>query len=395
MVSYGAVSEDDDRGGSCQICGGRELETLHRQEFLLPGDRPTHYVVTACATCGFVFARDLPSAEEYEAYYRSNRKYTYEGSRDTAEALFAMYGRSYDLVARHAGRESTLLDIGCSTGELLALFQRGGYEDVNGVDPSSECRDIARQLYGLDIRTAVLSELVPDETYDVVLFANVLEHIPNLREATRHIASFVNEGGLLFVQVPDASHFGDDMQEPFFEFSIEHLNYFTETSLANLLSTVGMSRVELIHDSLPYKGIHYSVLTSLWRKGAAAPSIELAPRDANSVRAYIAKSEKRLAELRERIDALVASREPVVIWGVGSLTARLLATTRLGEANITGFVDSNAGHHGKLLSGREIAGPSSLVGRNETVFVSSFAYGAEIKRTLEGEMRYGGRIVTI
>jgi SAM-dependent methyltransferase len=399
MVSYRAVSEDavndQDRGGSCQICGGRELETLHRQEFILPGDQPAHYIVTACATCGFVFARDLPAAEEYESYYRSNRKYTYEGSRDTSEALFAMYGRSFDLVAAHAGREHRVLDIGCSTGELLALFQRGGYANVHGVDPSPECRDIAKLLYGLDVRTAVLSELVPDETYDVVLFANVLEHIPNLREATRHIASFVSDGGLLFVQVPDASHFGVAMQEPFFELSIEHINYFTETSLANLMSTVGMSCVELIHDRLPYKGIHYAVLTSLWRKDAAAKSMERAPRDADSVRAYIAKSERRLAELRKRIDAIVDSGEPVVIWGVGSLTARLLATTRLSEANITGFVDSNAGHHGKRLSGREIAPPSSLTGRNETVFVSSFAYGAEIKQTLERELHYDGPIVTI
>lgn len=222
----------------CPICDSRELETLHRQDVLLPGDVRTHYAVVACERCGFLFARNLPSDEEYKRYYRANLKYTYEGSRDAADSLFAMHARSFDMVHAHLTHDrppeqtlqSRIVDIGCSTGELLALFQRSGYGRLHGIDPTPECSQIARRLYGVDVETAVLSEVVPEEPYDVVLLANVLEHIPNLRDAVHRIARFVRDGGMLFVQIPDAGHFGADMQEPFLEFSIEHINYFTDAT---------------------------------------------------------------------------------------------------------------------------------------------------------------------
>lgn len=385
----------DDRDRHCPICEGTRSERLRRQEFLLPGDIATHYDVVACSDCGFVFARELPSPEEYEAYYRTNLKYTFEASRDGAAARFAIHQGSFDLVDAHAGRESSILDVGCSTGELLALFARNGYERLAGVDPAPECAQIAKQLYGLDLTTAVISEFAPDAAYDVVLLANILEHIPNLRQAMDRLASFVKEGGLLFVQVPDGGHFGADLTEPFLEFSIEHINYFTETSLSNLLGALHIVRVEVRHDVVSYKGIRYPVITSVWRKESTRPAPPLEVSDADPVRSYIARSDARLTALSRTIDALVATGEPVVIWGVGSLTARFLATTNLGRANISGFVDSNSGHHGKRLLDREIAPPSSLAGKEVTVFVSSFVYGAEIRRTLEDEMRYRGRIVTI
>lgn len=383
----------------CGVCGAPEFETLHRQEFLLPGEVRTHYTVGVCGRCGFAFARDLPSTEEYETYYRATTKYTYEGSRDAAASHVAMHEPSFRLVDRFLaaredrGRELRIIDIGCSTGELLSLFARAGYRRLEGVDPTAECVRIAQQLYGLDVRAGVLSELATGEPYDLVLLANVLEHIPDLPAAVARVASLVRDGGLLFVQVPDAANFGVDLKEPFLEFSIEHINYFTETSLANLLGTAGFSAAAIEHDVLAYKGASYPVVTSLWRKGGARP--ELTASDWSVLRDYVQRSKARLAELERAIDAIVDGGEPVAIWGVGSLTARLLATTRLASANVVAFIDSNSGQHGRKLIGREICAPSWLEGKEATVFVSSFVYGAEIRATLERELHYGGRIVTI
>src|SRR4051794_3414208 len=168
--------EPSDRNANCPICNGSRFDLVHRQDFILPGDVRTHYDVVTCGDCGFAFARDLPSAEEYENYYRTNLRYTYEGSRGAAEALFAIHQGSWELVDRHLShaKESRILDIGCSTGEMLALFQRAGYTRPTGVDPARECREIAKRLHGIDITTGVLPELHADPPYDVVLLANVL-----------------------------------------------------------------------------------------------------------------------------------------------------------------------------------------------------------------------------
>ncbi|MGZ7078217.1 MAG: class I SAM-dependent methyltransferase [Thermoanaerobaculia bacterium] len=381
--------------GSCGICGSDQFELLHVQPFILPGDIRTQYSVVACRTCGFTYARDLPSREQYEQYYRSNLKYTYQGSRDGAEALFQMHRPSFEMVDRHVeGKASRILDIGCATGELLALFERAGYSSLMGVDPTPECAAIAKKLYGLDVRSAVLSEFSSDP-FDVVLLANVLEHVPNLAESLGQIVSVLQPGGFLFVQVPDAEHFGIDITEPFLEFSIEHINYFTTASLENLLGSFGIRLVEMVHDITRYKGATYPVITSLWlREGPAGRTIRPAPTEA--IRNYIGRSKARLKQLSETIDAIVDSGDSVVIWGVGSLTARLLATTRLAEARIAGFVDSNSGQHGRLLVGKTISSPATLAGRSDgTVLIASFVYGKEIRATLEQELGYRGKIVTI
>jgi SAM-dependent methyltransferase len=361
----------------------------------------TSYTVAACARCGFLLARDLPTDEEYERYYRGNLKYTYEGQRNAADALFAMHAGSFEMVHRYLTSEvretavdTRIVDIGCSTGEFLALFKRHGYRRLHGIDPTPECRQIAQQLHGIEIETAVLSESAPDEPYDVVLLANVLEHIPNLADAVDRVSRFVRKDGLLFVQVPCAEHFGADMREPFLEFSIEHINYFTTTSLANLLRPIGFEPVEIRHDVLQYKRAFYPVITSLW-KNSGAWAQTMMRSDTAPVRHYIAASNAVLGDVGAKIDLLVASAEPVVVWGVGSLTARLLATTNLGRANITAFVDSNSGLQGKPLLGRKIEAPATLRNGTGTVLVSSFVYGSEIRDTLEKELGYAGRIVTI
>lgn len=379
----------------CPICGGDSFETLHRQEFLLPGDVRTHYTVVACSRCGFTFARDLPPPEHYEAYYRASTKYTYEGSRDAAAAMTAMHEPSFALVDSILGDDRSLrvLDVGCSTGELLALFQRAGYTHLEGVDPTPECARIAQQLYGLDVRAGVLSEIAAEDPYDLVMFANVLEHMPDLRPAVARIASLVRDGGWLFIQVPDAGHFGADMNEPFLEFSIEHINYFTDASLANLLAIEGFEIAKREHHVLRHKGAFFPVITSLWRKSGERAA--LVPSDASAMRGYIEKSRQRMTEVEAKIDAIAASGEPLIVWGVGALTARLLATTRLAKANIVAFVDSNSGQQGRRLLEREIHAPSWLAEQHVTVLISSFVYADEIRRTLEDDIHYGGRIVAI
>jgi SAM-dependent methyltransferase len=391
-----------DREQVCPICLDTRRRVIHRQDFRFPGDVRTHYLVNACSGCGFVFATDLPSESEYESYYRTNLRYTYPGGGDSSQALFTMHGRSFEMVDSYLGEvpprgeklDTTILDVGCSTGELLALFLRQGYRRLEGLDPAPECREIAKSLHGLEIQTAVLSEFRPGRRFDVVLLANVLEHVSGLRDALDSIRALLENAGLLFVQVPDAENFGREVKEPYLEFSAEHINYFTDGSLANLMSVASFEPVRIAHDQLPYKGVTFPVITSLWRRsGSLTPRIR--PTETSAVSAYIEASRARLAELSSVIEPLVKSREPIVVWGVGSLTARLLATTSLAEANIQAFVDSNPDLQGRPLFGRMVHSPSWLAGRSESVLVSSFVYGGEIRAILKGRMAYTGRVVTL
>ena len=95
------------------------------------------------------------------------------------------------------------------------------------------------------------------------------------------------------------------------------------------------------------------------------------------------------------IERLVRSQEPILVWGGGTLTRRLLATSRLAEANIVGFVDSNPNIQGHRLAGRDIFSPTQIAGRNETIMVCSKAFEREIVRMIRDELRLPNQVILL
>ena len=95
------------------------------------------------------------------------------------------------------------------------------------------------------------------------------------------------------------------------------------------------------------------------------------------------------------IEQLVSSREPVLIWGAGTLTRRLLESTRLAEANIVAFVDSNPGLRGRRLAGRDTLSPAQIAGRHETIVVCSKAFEREIVRTIRDQLHLTNQVILL
>jgi len=110
---------------------------------------------------------------------------------------------------------------------------------------------------------------------------------------------------------------------------------------------------------------------------------------------YLAKCGQEDLKLATAIEQLVSSREPVLVWGGGTLTRRLLATSRLAEANIVGFVDSNPGIQGHRLAGRDIFSPTQIAGRRETIVVCSKAFEREIIETIRTQLRLPNQVITL
>jgi SAM-dependent methyltransferase len=89
-----------------------------------------------------------------------------------------------------------LLDAGCGTGGNLAAF--GGV----GVDPAPEAVAACRAR-GLDVRQAPVEALpFPEASFDVVLAADVLEHLDDDVAALRELRRVAAPGARLVVTVP-------------------------------------------------------------------------------------------------------------------------------------------------------------------------------------------------
>jgi len=134
-----------------------------------------------------------------------------------------MFGRIAGLVPRG----SKVLDVGCGRGKLLGRLRAERECDVTGTDISAVAvSELAEQ--GIAGRVAALPEVpFADETFDVAVATEVLEHLSDPSETLRQMCRVLRPSGLLVVSVPnDCLHPGEE---------VEHMHSFTKASVVRML----------------------------------------------------------------------------------------------------------------------------------------------------------------
>ena len=267
-----------------------------------------------------------------------------------------------------------------------------------GLDPSPGCVETASRLYGVEVLQGHLGQFPTlPYTFDVVILVGVLEHIRDLADAMRHVRAIMSPGGIVYVEVPDALEFTRWPNAPFQDFSVEHINFFSPISLTNLFAGHGFERVflEQNHCVQAHRTIMSNVSAAFRLTSGAASTLTFDGDSRPALQAYVDDCMAQERRLRDQIDALVASQQPIVVWGVGTNATRLLSTSRLGEANITAFVDSNTKYHGKTVAGRPIVAPTALHDRREPILILSRVFQTEIARQILDSLGPDREIMTL
>src|ERR1700761_2218895 len=127
----------------CAVCGGRSTAPIYRQRFAMPSAHGVHagYAVVACTRCGFAFANETPDQEFLDAYYREMAKKSALLERRgyaEPEYLVRTHAKSLEHILPHVRPGDRVLDVGCYTGNLLAMLRDAvpGVR-VTGLDPSA------------------------------------------------------------------------------------------------------------------------------------------------------------------------------------------------------------------------------------------------------------------
>lgn len=98
--------------------------------------------------------------------------------------------------------KARILEIGCGTGHNLKMFSRFGR--VEATELNETARKLASDRLGRKVRSAALPDLsmFKSSSFDLVALLDVLEHIPDDRQALRAILELLKPGGKLLVTVP-------------------------------------------------------------------------------------------------------------------------------------------------------------------------------------------------
>jgi SAM-dependent methyltransferase len=387
---------------SCPVCLSHHPELLFKQQFtaMSSGSLLDSYDVVVCKDCGFGYADGIPTQDAFDRYYQDMSKYEYQHNtgQESIHDLHRFQSIVNFLIPFLPSKQARILDIGCATGKLLSLLKQEGYQAVLGLDPSPVCAQTARSLYDISVTTDRLWDISrPDLPFDCVILSGVLEHICDVSKALNKITSLLVIDSLILIEVPDATRFADLPDAPFQEFSTEHIDFFSQTSLNNLLELHGYDLIRSEQNDRPQSdSTIMPVITAVYRySGNRNRPTKVDSITKSGLLAYIDRSERVESQLQTIIDNIVAKQDPIIIWGVGTHTQRLLATSQISQANIIAFVDSNSRYQGNNIKGIQIISPAELKHRNESIMISSRVFQSDIENQIHNQLKINNPIILL
>lgn len=221
---------------------------------------PTYYGDEICRVNGMKYARDVVrSVIEYEMHelgLQTRPEYEVEPQYTLKKSALSSHAQLMNLVGPPP---RNVLDVGCGQGELAHTLRMRGHHVV-GLDarpPLFELDDFIQK----DLSQGL--ELAADRTFDVVILADVLEHMPEpvqlLKQAMMHLAP----GGSLLVSLPNTVHWSVRLQvvRGNFEYTNKgildrgHLRLFTYASALRLFADAGLKVVSKQSTPVPWENV--------------------------------------------------------------------------------------------------------------------------------------------
>lgn len=150
---------------------------------------------------------------------------------------------------------SEVLDVGCATGYLAeALVNRGCR--VSGIEYDPEAAEKARRhldhLVVGDLAAMDIAAEFAGRSYDVLIFADVLEHVPDPADVLRRLLTLLRPGGSVVMSIPNVTHGSLRLallqgRWEYTEVGLldrTHIRFFTRRAVLDLLAATGLAAVD-------------------------------------------------------------------------------------------------------------------------------------------------------
>lgn len=241
--------------GDCPVCDSIMKKGLQEWHF-------------ECSVCGYEMADLHPNINEASVHDGVNEEFREDGLRSLRNENFEKLLCS---IKERSPSSVSLLDVGCAHGWFIAAAQQKGF-DVVGIEPDLNIyQKTIRSQDGIDVRNGYFPEVLSvGEVFDVIIFNDVLEHIPDVKYILSECERCMKKGGVLVLNLPSSSGM-------FYKFSrflcgvgvtglfermwqkglpSPHLHYFNAKNLDLLLQANGFDLVEKGElNSVSWKGL--------------------------------------------------------------------------------------------------------------------------------------------
>jgi SAM-dependent methyltransferase len=249
-------------GFRCPLCGGERATIALILHDVLVRSTDAPFPLARCAGCGLLRLHPSPDdatlAAAYPAQYAPFQRRGVSGW-----AKSGLERRSVRKLRRYFGPPNAVLDVGCSTGVLLAAVRAAGNQRVTGVEPDRDAAGVARAR-GLDVRLGDLEAAgFADECFDTVVMSHALEHVRDPIATLREAARVLRPDGALLLWLPNAASLeARVLRTRWIGYDApRHLTTFDMATLTHALGCAGFSITEVRHEAI---GLEWAWAIRLW-----------------------------------------------------------------------------------------------------------------------------------
>lgn len=256
---------------SCPVCGSTEIRNIFSVKDHTVSKES--FVIAECGSCSLRFTQDVPDATSIGPYYKSEDYISHTNSSKGLVNRIYQKIRKRTLVKKrklleHATgiQKGKLLDAGSGTGAFLNEMKQQGWE-VTGMEPDTDAREIAKQLYDLDLKDASEFYNLPADSFDVITLWHVLEHVHDILNYVKQLKALLKTNGTLFIAVPNYTSLDASIYKEFWAaYDVpRHLYHFSPKSMETLMEKSGLKIVQ--YKPMWYDSFYISLLSSKYKKG--------------------------------------------------------------------------------------------------------------------------------
>jgi hypothetical protein len=267
---------------------------------------PTEIHWYTCDDCGMIYGDGDFDQALLDEYYHTKYGYGVNNPENTERLK-----RDAEMIASQINKGDCVVDFG------------GSGDDGRSV--------IFDTLYDLGIQAFSVGPREKIPHCNLIYASHVLEHIYDLPDTMRRITAALAPGGLLIVDVPDATGILQRWKMPILDYNTKHINHFTLRNLLDLAHHHGLELVAL----KPYEMQFAPIIQAHFKR------LDVARASRDHVQYNINK----------RVEALREIHEPVNIWGMSDIVWHVLSMVDL---DVLDYIDNDPAYRGATFKGKPV-----------------------------------------